>query len=174
MQRYSEPTVSTPPSTPPSTLPSTPPRRGDLRQPTINSFAPFSRSDDEDQLEDAYGTIRDLIREVIEFEDAEAVVNNLRGHQDIKDIFNDLDNMEYAPSLRRLADILELIDNKVESLEALDELERVNADVDMSLDDIANADTDVETDADTDTDTDAETDAETDSDDEGVRRRLRF
>jgi len=156
MQRYNEP----PPSTPPAS-----PRRGDLRQPTINSFTPFRRSDDDDQLTSLFRTIRDLIREDIEFEDAEAEVNNLQGHQDIQDMFARLDNMDFIPSLRLMADILELIDNKLEALEALDGLEQVNAALGTASDSGGEGETDVDT-----------TDSESDDDlaPPPVRRQLIF
>lgn len=153
MQRFNDP------------VPTPSPRRGDLRQPTVNSFRPFSRAEDEDQLLLMFRTMRELIREDIDFADARTIVNSLQGHQDIKDMFASLDGMfangiELVPVLRRLADILELIDTKLEALEAQSDLEGVVASVDMSLDEIANADTDVETDA--------------EADDDDVSRRLRF
>lgn len=157
MQRFNDP------------VPTPSPRRGDLRQPTINSFTPFSRAEDEDQLLSMSSMMRELIHEGIvsveyqTWQYFQRQVDSLQGHQDIKDMFASLDGMEFIPSLRRIADILELIDNKLDALEALGNLEGVNASVDMSLDEIANADTDVETDAETD-----------DSDDESVSRRLRF
>ena len=179
MQRYNDPPPRTPrsqrrryePSSPsygPDEVAPPSPRRGDLRQPTINSFTPFSRIEDEDQLLLMFRTMRELIREDIEYAEAETIVDSLQGHQDIKDMFASLDGMEFIPSLRHMADILELINTKLEALEAQSGLEGVVASVDMSLDEIANADTDVETDA----EPDAEPD--TDSDDEGVARRLRF
>ena len=116
------------------------------------------------QLESLYTDIRNLVGENIEFSVVQTAVESLQGHQDIKDMFDGVGDMDFVPGTRRLLDILELIDNKTDALEALDDLEAVNADVDMSLDDIANADTEVDTDS----------DAETDSDDEGVVRRLRF
>ena len=153
-------------------VPSTPPRRGDLRQATlvsVNDFAPFNRSDDIDQLEHMYYTIRDLIRESIGFEDAEVAINNLQGHRDIKDMFAGLNNMDYISFTRFLLDILELIRNKVDALEALDGLEQVNASIEettVSDDERAELSTDTETESDAD-----------DSDDEPaprVNRRLVF
>ena len=175
MQRYNDPPPRTPRSQTRRYEPSSPsygpdevappsPRRGDLRQPTINSFTPFSRVEDEAQLDNLYGSIRDLIQGNVTFEDAEAEVNSLQGHQDIKDMFAGVGNMEFIPGTRRLLDILELTNNKIDAIEAQANLEAADADVGMSLDDIANADTEVDTDSDT----------ETDSDDEGVARRLRF
>ena len=158
MQRFNDP------------VPTPSPRRGDLRQPTVNSFTPFSRAEDKDQLEFIRVEMRALISDGIGSVEARTwdqyqwEVERLEGHQDIKDMFASLDGMEFIPSLRRMADILELIDTKLEALEAQSGLEGVIASVDMSLDEIANADTDVETDAEPDTD----------SDDEGVARRLRF
>lgn len=158
MQRFNDP------------VPTPSPRRGDLRQPTINSFTPFSRAEDEDQLLSMSSMMRELIHEGIvsvehqTWQYFQRQVDNLRGHQDIKDMFASLYGMEFIPSLRRIADILELIDTKLEDLEAQSDLEGVVASVDMSLDEIADADADVET--------DVETDAEADDDD--VSRRLRF
>ena len=163
MQRFNDP------------VPTPSPRRGDLRQPTVNSFTPFSRAEDVDQLESIFTSMRGLISEGIgsvtrsTWDQYQYEVERLEGHQDIKDMFASLDGMEFIPSLRRMADILELIDTKLEALEAQSDLEGhlegVIASVsNMTLDEIANADTDVETDAEPDTD----------SDDEGVVRRLRF
>jgi len=151
MQRFNDP------------VPTPSPRRGDLRQPTINSFTPFSRAEDVDQLEEMSRAMRALIREDLEFVEARTIVDSLQGHQDIKDMFASLDGMfangiELVPVLRRLADILELIDNKLEALEAQGELEGAAG---MSLDDIANADTDVEIDTEPD-------------DEEDVSCRFRF
>lgn len=193
MQRYNEPPPRTPRSQTRRYEPSSPtygpdevappsPRRGDLRQPTINSFTPFSRVEDEAQLDNLYGSIRDLIQGNVTFEDAEAEVNSLQGHQDIKDMFAGVGNMEFIPGTRRLLDILELTNNKIDAIEAQANLEAANAENadgeiflnDLAgggatvVDDIANADTEVDTDADTDDE------ADTDSDDEGVVRRLRF
>lgn len=124
------------------------------------------------QLEDMSRAMRALIREDLEFVEPrqfqlfQTEVDSLQGHQDIKDMFAGLDDMEFIPSLRRMADILELIDTKLEALEleaarARSNLEGAVAGVDMSLDEIANADTDVEIDTEPD-------------DEEDVSCRFRF
>lgn len=168
MQRYNEP----PPRSP------SPPRRGNLRQPTINSFAPFSRDDDLRQLERLYTDIRNLVCENIEFDVVQTAVNNLQGHQDIKDMFEGVGNMEFVPGTRRLLDILELIDNKTDALEALDDLEAVSGSPSAILTPsaegrVANIVDESET------ETEVETDTESESEDDApappaVRRKIIF
>lgn len=121
------------------------------------------------QLQELSRAMRALIREDLEFVEPrqfqlfQREVDSLQGHQDIKDMFAGLDDMEFIPSLRRMADILELIDTKLEALELEAARARGNLEgvAGMSLDEIANADTDVETDAETD-------------DEEDVSCRFRF
>lgn len=115
MQRYNEP----PPRSP------SPPRRGDLRQPTINSFTPFSRDDDRSQLAQLYTDIRNLIERDTNIMVVQTLVDNLQGHQDIQEMFVGVGQMDFVPGTRRLLDILELIENKTEALDALDDLEAV-------------------------------------------------
>lgn len=146
MQRYNEPAESTSRRSvdildSPSDRPRTPPRRSILRQPTVRADSPprrgalrqptlldspsgleedvsaLSIEDDDSQLADVYRTIRDYIREDVSFTTLEQRVGALRGHQDLKDMLPD--NMDYAPGLRRLADMLELIDNKRDALESV-------------------------------------------------------
>lgn len=152
-------------------VPSTPPRRGDLRQATlvsINDFAPFNMEEDIQQLDNLRQAVRDLIRESIGFDEVETMVNNLQGHRDIKDIFAEINNMDYIPSIRRLLDILEMIDNKVDALEALEALEQVNASIEQE--------TTASDDERAELSTDDDTDFDSDSDDEPapVRRQLMF
>ena len=126
---------------PPST-----PRRGTLRQPTLldspsartvsptfddpsANFAPFRREDDREQLTRIFQTILDLIRDRISSSEAEAAVNNLQGHLDIKAMFPD--NSDMIERLRSLVDMLHLIRNKLDALDALLELEI--ADTDTSI-----------------------------------------
>ena len=151
--------------------------------PTANSFTPFSRAEDVDQLDFIRSEMRALIRDGIGSVEARTwdqyqwEVERLEGHQDIKDMFASLDGMEFIPSLRRMADILELIDTKLEDLERLEgHLEGVVASVDMSLDEIANADTDVEDDEPASPPLRRRLvfTSDDESDDEGVARRLRF
>ncbi len=136
MQRFNDP------------APTPSPRRGDLRQPTANSFTPFSRAEDEDQLESIRSSMLALITDGIvtvvarTWDQYRWEVERLEGHQDIKDMFASLDGMEFIPSLRRMADILELIDTKLEALElealrAQDGLERSDADMDVEDDEPA-------------------------------------
>ena len=146
MQRYNEPAESTSRRSvdildSPSDRPRTPPRRSILRQPTVRADSPPRRGDlrqptlldspsrseeddsalsieeDDSQLADVYRTIRDYIREDVSFDTLEQRVGALRGHQDLKNMLPD--NMDYAPGLRRLADMLELIDNKRDALESV-------------------------------------------------------
>lgn len=155
MQAYNEP----PPRSP------SPPRRGILRQPTINSFAPFSRRDDLSQLNILFQDIRLLVLQSIEFDVVQTAVNNLQGHQDIKDMFEGVGNMEFIPGTRRLLDILELIQNKQDALEALDDLEAVSGSPSAILTPSAEEKVaDIEDESET--ETEVETDAESESEDE--------
>lgn len=179
MQRYNEPAESTSPrssrsldildspsgrSSPrrsilrqPTTRADSPPRRGYLRQSTLldshSGSGDLSRDEDDLQLSGVYRTIRDFIREDVEFEMLEAEVNALQGHQDLKDMLPD--NMDYIPGLRRLADMLELIQNKQDALDAMDELALSSAEP-VAPEPIASAETE----------SDDETESEPDSDDE--------
>ena len=87
---------------------------------------PLSRDADSRQLTRLYQDIRSLITESIEFDEVQTAVDDLDGHQDIQDMFDDVGNMEFVPATRRLLDILELIDNKVDVLDALDALEEAS------------------------------------------------
>ena len=140
MQRYNEPAETTSPRSPrtvnildsPSGSPRTPPRRSILRQPTIGADSPPRRGDlrqptlldspsgSEEQLLAVSRSIRDFIRENISFDTLEHRVLALSGHQDLKDMLPD--NMDYVPQLRRLADMLELIENKRNALESVYDL----------------------------------------------------
>ena len=168
MQRYNEP----PPRSP------SPPRRGILRQPTINSFAPFKRDDDLRQLERLYTDIRNLIGENIDFNVVQTAVDNLQGHQDIKDMFEGVGNMEFIPGTRQLLDILELIDNKTDALEALDDLEAVSGSPSAILTPSAESRLANVVDE-SETETEVETDIESESEDDApapppIRRQLIF
>jgi hypothetical protein len=112
-----------------------------------------------------YTDIRNLVVEDIQFSVVETAVNNLQGHQDIKDMFEGVGNMEFVPGTRRLLDILELIDNKTDALEALDDLEAVSGSPSAILTPsaegrIANVVDESET------ETEVETDVESESEDE--------
>lgn len=156
MQRFNEPPRTPSPS---------PPRTGILRQPTISSFAPFRRDDDMRQLMRLYTDIRNLVLQDIEFSIVQTAVDNLEGHQDIKDMFAGIDDLDFIPGTRRLLDILELIDNKTDALDALDDLEAVSGSLsaEVSLADAA---------------TESETETEVESEDElappPLSRRLIF
>ena len=161
MQAYNEP----PPRSP------SPPRRGILRQPTINSFAPFRRSEDLQQLTRLFQDIRLLVLQSIEFNVVQTAVNNLQGHQDIKDMFEGVGNMEFIPGTRQLLDILELIQNKQDALEALDDLEAVSGSPSATLT--------VNVEDESETETEVETDIESESEDDApapppIRRQLIF
>lgn len=147
MQRYNEPAPRSP----------SPPRRGILRQPTINSFAPFNRDDDLRQLTRLFQDIRLLVLQSIEFNVVQTAVNNLQGHQDIKDMFEGVGNMEFIPGTRQLLDILELIQNKQDALEALDDLEAVSGSPSegVNVADESETETEVETDTESESEDDA-------------------
>ena len=107
-----------------------------------------------------YQDIRSLITESIEFDEVQTAVDDLDGHQDIKDMFDDVGNMEFVPGTRRLLDILELIDNKVDVLDALDALEEASEEnqpqeYTQSDDDRAELSTDDETESDIESEDDA-------------------
>lgn len=112
------------------------PQRVLLRQPTLinspsmNDSAPLSRDEDIAQLENAGSVLRAFIREVYTLDDAATEIRNLNGHQDLKDMIPE--NMGYIDTLRRLADMLELIQNKLDDLRAQNELEQVAANETMS------------------------------------------
>lgn len=168
MQAYNEP----PPRSP------SPPRRGILRQPTINSFAPFNRDDDLRQLTRLFQDIRLLVLQSIEFNVVQTAVDNLQGHQDIKDMFEGVGNMEFIPGTRQLLDILELIQNKQDALEALDDLEAVSGSPSAIL--TLSAEGRVANIVDeSETETEVETDIESESEDDApapppIRRQLIF
>ena len=117
MERYNEPAPTTPTTSNPRVI---------LRQAAVNGTLPLSRDADSRQLTRLYQDIRSLITESIEFDEVQTAVDDLDGHQDIKDMFDDVGNMEFVPGTRRLLDILELIDNKVDVLDALDALEEAS------------------------------------------------
>lgn len=171
-----------PPRTPPraSILDSpsglSPPRRGILRQPnsilrqaTISPTSSRSmparapsppaqelsaNERDDIQLDSLQSTIRDLIREDIGLDEADTAINNLQGHQDIKDMFSGVGGMEYVPRVRVLLDILDLIRTKQDALaQAMIEEAEEN--------ELAEAETD----------TGSEAESESDSDDELLLRQ---
>lgn len=136
MQRYNEPAEPVDPPSP-SILDSpsdrSPPRRADLRQATLldspsSQSAPASlRSEDDDaQLARIFSTVHDLIREDLEYEEARTDVHNLEGHQDLKDMIDAVRGTSMIDGIRQLADMLELIENKRDALEAVDQLERIS------------------------------------------------
>ena len=158
--------------------PTTPPRRGILRQPnsilrqaTISPTSSRSmparapsppaqelsaNERDDIQLDRLQSTIRDLIREDIGLDEADTAINNLQGHQDIKDMFSGVGGMEYVPRVRVLLDILDLIRTKQYALaQAMIEEAEEN--------ELAEAETD----------TGSEAESEPDSDDERHRANLR-
>lgn len=109
---------------------------------------------DDIQLGRLYNVLRDLIREVIDPDEAEAAVNRLQGHQDLKDMYSRLGMVEeYEPGVRILLDMLELIRTKQDALEQamIEEAE------DNEL-------------AEAETDTGSEVESESDSDDEPLRQ----
>lgn len=118
MQRYNEPAEGTSPRSPrsldildsPSEQPRTP-RRGSIRQPILIDSP---SGEDDVQLADVSRIIRDFIREIVDVETFASEVRALRGHQDLKDMIPE--NMEYIPMLRRLADMLALIQSKQDAL----------------------------------------------------------
>ena len=156
--------------------PTTPPRRGILRQPnsilrqaTISPTSSRSmparapsppaqelsaNERDDIQLDSLQSTIRDLIREDIGLDEADTAINNLQGHQDIKDMFSGVGGMEYVPRVRVLLDILDLIRTKQDALaQAMIEEAEEN--------ELAEAETD----------TGSEAESESDSDDELLLRQ---
>ena len=70
------------------------------------------------QLDRLYNVLRNLIREVIEPDEADTAINNLQGHQDLKDMYSRIGMVEeYEPGMRILIDMLELIRSKQDALE---------------------------------------------------------
>lgn len=117
------------------------------------------------QLNILFQDIRLLVLQSIEFDVVQTAVNNLQGHQDIKDMFEGVGNMEFIPGTRRLLDILELIQNKQDALEALDDLEAVSGSPSAILTPSAEEKVaDIEDESET--ETEVETDAESESEDE--------
>ena len=98
--------------------------------PSGNDFAPFRREDDIAQLSRVYSALRAFIRETYTLDEAATEVRNLDGHQDLKDMIPE--NMGYVDRLRRLADMLELIQNKLDNLRAQNDLEQIAANETMS------------------------------------------
>ena len=161
----------------PSSL--SPPRRGILRQPNAspprsilrqatisppplqrqsNRMPELSQNEQDDiQLDSLQSTIRDLIRENIGLDEADTAINNLQGHQDIKDMFSGVGSMEYVPRVRVLLDILDLIRTKQDALaQAMIEEAEEN--------ELAEAETDTGSEA------ESEAESESDSDDEPLRQ----
>lgn len=114
-----------------------PPRRGILRQPnssrrtlrqaTISPTPPrirrqsnrmpeLSQEQVHEQLVALYITIRSLVTQSIEYEEAEDEVTGLQGHQDLKDMFAEVGDLGFVPGTRRLLDMLELIQSKKDAL----------------------------------------------------------
>lgn len=110
MERYNDPAPRTP-------SPSTSPRRGILRQPTLtmSDFAPFTSDEDFSQLSDVFRTLLMFLRDQTTEEEAATAVRNLQGHQDLKDMFPE--NMDLVPTLRRIVEMLESIENKIDAME---------------------------------------------------------
>lgn len=149
---------------------STPPRRGILRQPnssilrqaTIsppplrrqsNRLSELSQEQVHEQLGALYITIRSLITQSIEYEEAEDEVTGLQGHQDLKDMFAEVGDMGFVDGTRRLLDMLELIQSKQNALtQAMIEEAEDN--------ELAEAETD----------TGSEAESESESDDEPLRQ----
>ena len=82
----------------------------------IAIIEPLSREDDRMQLTRIFQTILDLIQDRISSSEAEAAVNNLRGHLDIKAMFPN--NSDMIERLRILVDMLHLIRNKLDAMDA--------------------------------------------------------
>ena len=104
---------------------------------------------DDIQLDSLQSTIRDLIREDIGLDEADTAINNLQGHQDIKDMFSGVGGMEYVPRVRVLLDILDLIRTKRAVLaqaiiEEAEENELAEADTDVGLEADSESDSDDE------------------------------
>lgn len=81
--------------------------------PTAN-VAPLSMEDDRIQLNVVFRKILNLIRDRISSSEAEAAVNNLQGHLDIKAMFPN--NSDMIERLRILVDMLHLIRNKFDAM----------------------------------------------------------
>lgn len=124
-----------------------------------------------------YTDIRNLVVENIQFNVVETAVDNLQGHQDIKDMFDDVGNMDFVPGTRRLLDILELIDNKTDALDALYDLEAVSGSPSALTPSAEGRVATIEDESET--ETEVETDAESESEDDEpapppIRRQLIF
>lgn len=151
----------------------TPPRRGILRQPNAsilrqatisppplrrqsNRMQELSHEQDDVQLGALYITIRSLVTQSIEYEEAEDEVTGLQGHQDLKDMFAEVGDLGFVYRTRRLLDMLELIQSKQDALaQAMIEEAEEN--------ELAEAETD--------TGSEAESESDSDSDDEPLIRQ---
>lgn len=102
---------------------SSPPRRGGLRQPTLvdspyGSFAAFSDGDDIEQLRSIRMSLLALLRTQVDFSTVASQMQDLQGHEDLKDKFDMLllDPTE-AQRIRYFADMIELVQSKLDVLE---------------------------------------------------------
>ena len=97
------------------------PRRGTLRQATLLDFTPFESDEDYSQLSSVFRKLLLFLRDQITEDEAETAVRNLQGHRDIKDMFPE--NLDLLPRLRRILDMLELIESKIDALESAERAE---------------------------------------------------
>lgn len=108
---------------------------------------------DDVQLGALYVTIRSLVTQSIEYEEAEDEVTGLQGHQDLKDMFAEVGDLGFVSGTRILLDMLELIRTKQDAVaQAMIEEAEDN--------ELAEAETD----------TGSEAESESESDDEHLRQ----